>query len=210
MFTGIIEKVGTLKAKKTKSDMHEVCIAVDTLWNDFQIGESIAVNGVCLTVTGFKKNMFFADASQPTLAVTTIGLLKKGAFVNIERALRIGDRLGGHWVQGHVDGMGQIKRIVKNKKDIFLHIGVSPAIRNNMVMKGSVAVDGVSVTIQEMSSDSFSVVIIPHTFKNTSFTLLKVNDRVNIEVDILSKYVKQHLKGEKSSLTAQLLQEEGF
>ncbi len=210
MFTGIIEKQGKLKHKRTKTDMYELGFEVGELWTDLSIGESIAVNGVCLTVTRIFGKAFFSDVSQPTLSATNLGKISVGCSVNLERALKVGDRLGGHWVQGHVDGVGSVEKIVKRNDNIFVHIRAEKNIIEYLIHKGSVAVNGVSLTVQELGDDSFSVVVIPHTWNHTMFSDLNVHDIVNIEVDLISKYIKKYTTNQKRPLTFDYLQEQGY
>ncbi len=191
MFTGIIEGVGSVSQVEKKKE--GVCLFIRapfSLRRD-KLGDSLAVDGCCLTLIQKKGNVFCVEVSPETLSRTTLGALKKNSPVNLERALKLGDRLGGHWVQGHVDGIGKL-RSKENKKDwIFLEIDFSPRLRKYMVEKGSVTVDGVSLTINRVSAKTFSLCLIPHTQKLTALTAKKVGDRVNLEVDILAKYVLQ-------------------
>lgn len=210
MFTGIIEKIGTLKHKKTSTNMQVLGFTVSDMWPDIALGESIAINGVCLTVTKKTHNTFFADVSHPTLQTTNLGKLTIGSSVNVERALQVGDRLGGHFVQGHVDGVGDIQQIIRNNDNIFVHIHAGGEILHQLIDKGSVAVNGVSLTIQELHNDSFSVVIIPHTWDHTTFAAVRVHDAVNIEGDLIGKYVERHTTMKKQPLTVDYLHEQGF
>jgi len=210
MFTGIIEKVGKLKYKKTKAGMHELGFSVESLWPDITVGESIAINGVCLTITKKTYDTFFTDVSGPTLKSTNLGKLTIGSSVNLERALKVGDRLGGHFVQGHVDGVGSIRDMSKKNDNIFLYISARKDIMNHLIDKGSIAVNGVSLTIQELYDDSFSVVIIPYTWKYTTFANVRVHDTMNIEVDLIGKYVQKHTAMKRQPLTMEYLKEQGF
>jgi riboflavin synthase len=211
MFTGLIEKIGTVRAKEVRTDTCVLTIALEQMWDDVLIGESIAVNGVCLSVTTLQKDSFSVDVSLPTLRDSTIGGLRSGAPVNLERALRMGDRLGGHLVQGHVDGTARIMQIKKTAANVFLTFQADPALMQYLILKGSVAIDGVSLTIQELTDTYFTVVIIPHTFHNTTFSKLALNDPVNLEVDLISKYTQKHLlHTSKTPLTVDYLREKGF
>ena len=211
MFTGIIEKMGTVVEKSLNR------ITIETEWKDLKVGESISVNGVCLTVAQSENftpsGSFTADLSPETLNSTTLGSLKIGGKVNLERALKLGERLGGHLISGHVDGLGKVKTIIREKGGKLFQITTSPEILKYIVSKGSIGVDGISLTVvQVIDSRGFSVSIIPHTEKVTTFGLLKVNDSVNIEVDMLAKYVENLInkKNEKSGITKEFLLEKGF
>jgi len=192
-------------------------ISIESEWKDLKVGESISVNGVCLTVVESqnprRSGIFSADLSAQTLKSTTLGTLKVGDRVNLERALKLGERLGGHILSGHVDCMGRVKSIVREKGARLFEIATSPEILKYIVPKGSIGVDGVSLTVVHvMGSTGFSVSIIPHTEKVTTFGFLKVNDSVNIEVDILAKYV-ENLIGkveEKTEITEEFLSRRGF
>lgn len=210
MFTGLIEKTGKLTARRNKgSDMAVVTLSVSDMWQDVVLGESIAVNGVCLTVTQIGKESFNADVSLPTLEATTLGRLAIGAPVNLERALRVGDRLGGHMVQGHVDGVGTIQKITVETNNVFLTVAAPYEILSKLILKGSIAIDGISLTIQALEERSFTAVIIPHTFKHTNLSFAKTYDCVNLEGDIISKYVERHLL-RKEPLSEAYLREQGF
>jgi len=211
MFTGIIEKMGKVIDKNGNR------ITIETEWKDLKVGESVSVNGVCLTVVESRNprrpGSFSADLSPQTLKSTTFGSLKVGNRVNLERALKLGERLGGHLLSGHVDGLGKVKAIVKEKGARLFEIATSPEILKYVVAKGSIGVDGISLTVvRVMDGAGFSVSIIPHTEKVTTFGFLKVNDSVNIEVDILAKYVESLInkREEKTGITKELLSRKGF
>ena len=211
MFTGIIEKMGKVVEKNPNR------ITVETEWKDLKVGESISVSGVCLTVAqseNFRPSgIFTADLSRETLESTTLGSLRVGSRVNLERALKLGERLGGHFLSGHVDGLGRVKAIAREKEGKLFQITTSPEILKYIVPKGSIGVDGISLTVvQVINGIGFSVSIIPHTEKVTSFGLLKVNDSVNIEVDMLARYVENLInkRKEKSGITREFLLEKGF
>jgi len=211
MFTGIIEKMGAVVKKNNNR------ITIDTEWKDLKVGESISVNGVCLTVRESQNlrpsGSFTADLSSQTLKSTTLGALSTGSKVNLERALKLGERLGGHLLSGHVDGLGKVRAIVKEESGRLFEIATSPEILKYIVPKGSIGVDGVSLTVvRVMDGAGFSVSIIPHTEKVTTFGLLKVNDSVNIEVDMLAKYVENLInkRNEKTGITREFLLEKGF
>lgn len=189
MFTGIIEEIGTVKSIKSKV----ITIEADKIFEDLKLGDSVAVNGTCLTVSSFSNKIFNADITYETLNRTNLGNLKSGFKVNLERALTLNGRLGGHIVSGHVDGIGIIKSISRNSKDIILTVEVPFDLMKYIIEKGSVAVDGISLTIAEVNKNNFSIALIPHTFKETSLYYKKEGDKVNIENDIIGKYVEKLL-----------------
>ncbi|MCK4860122.1 MAG: riboflavin synthase [Candidatus Omnitrophica bacterium] len=193
MFTGIIEQLGEIKKIESVSNNKRLFIKPASFWQDLQIGESIAVNGVCLTVVDFKKDFFVAEVMPTTLAQTTLGNLKIGEYVNLERALTPNSRLSGHFVTGHIDEMG----IISNKqtiKDVVLSIKVSVEAIKRLLPKGSVAVDGISLTIGEIKNREFTVYLISHSLKNTNLQFKNKGDKVNIEIDLLSKAVYKYLR----------------
>ena len=199
MFTGIIEGLGTIKEIRPAGQGKQLALGADFVLDETRVGDSIAVNGVCLTVVALAKRRFHADVSPETLAKTTLGKAKIGDRVNLERALRLSDRIGGHLVAGHVDGLGSIKQKKKVGNAIVLAINVPESITRYMIEKGSVAVDGISLTVNHSRRDGFNVSVIPHTAKMTTVDLYQVGDRVNIEADMIGKYVERVLLGMQSS-----------
>lgn len=193
MFTGLIQDIGTLRsAERTGEDLrYEVQTALSTA--DFALGESIAVNGVCLTVTAFGSDWFRADLSYETVKTSALGELRAGARVHLERALRVGDRLGGHWVQGHVDGPAWVTRSAPRGKAWELELRMDRRLVGELVEKGSIAVDGVSLTVNRLGSETCTLTIVPHTSSETLLTAYAVGRSVNIETDVLGKYVKRFL-----------------
>lgn len=193
MFTGIIEEMGIVKSIKSKV----ITIEANKIFDDLKLGDSVAVNGTCLTVSSFEgktsPKIFNADITSETLSRTNLGDLKSGFKVNLERALTLNGRLGGHIVSGHIDGVGIIKNISKNAEDIELTIEVSPNLMKYIIEKGSVAVDGISLTVAKVNKNYFSIAIIPHTLKETILYYKKAGDKVNIENDIIGKYVEKLL-----------------
>ncbi|MDM8539938.1 riboflavin synthase [Desulfococcaceae bacterium HSG9] len=191
MFTGIIEGLGTVTAMQSFGHGQRFTFEADFLLDRVKIGDSIAVNGACLTVITINGNSFSADLSPETLSKSTFGASKTGERVNLERAMRLDSRLDGHFVSGHIDGVGLIrqKRITSNA--VIITIETPPAISRYMIKKGSVAVDGVSLTINECRRNNFTVSIIPHTAQITTLTDKKKGDRVNIETDMIGKYVER-------------------
>lgn len=191
MFTGIIETTGRITHIQPISEGVRLSIACHL--RDYQIGESIAVNGICLTVTTSKTGEFTADASSETLARTNLGTLNTGIHVNLERALRLGDRLGGHWVSGHIDGTGKIIRIDNHGAAKSITVETTPDLLKYIVEKGSITLDGASLTVNHVTSKDFDVMLIPHTQATLFDGFAQVGRMMNIEVDILGKYVEKLL-----------------
>ncbi len=198
MFTGIIEGKGKVETIEKQKSSLRLWIEVPFSLSKDKLGDSIAVNGCCLTITGKKGKKFAADVSPETLARTSLGFLKKGSWVNLERALKFGDRLGGHIVQGHVDALAKLisKKELRSrgKKYLILTFEIARNLRPYLVEKGSVTLDGISLTVNKIQARSFSVCIIPHTQDLTTLTAKKSGDIVNIEVDILAKYLESLFK----------------
>ena len=208
MFTGIIQEIGSIVRIKKSSQSCELCIAVKEI-KDSNIGDSIAVNGVCLTITKIDKKDFSADVVNETLQRTNLSLLRVGDRVNIEKPLRVGDQLSGHFVLGHIDNTGTIISAVPFGNGI-LEIETKDEIMNYIVEKGSIAVDGISLTVAEVSKRSFKVALIPHTISATTLRNKKIGDIVNLEVDILGKHVAKILKYKESKLSLSFLEEKGI
>lgn len=191
MFTGIIEGLGTITELRQSDQGKRLAVEADFVLDHTKIGDSISVSGACLTVVAIEGKCFKVDVSPETLAMTTFGRSKVGDRVNIERALRLSDRIDGHLVSGHIDGMGTIKNKTNAGNAMIVTIGVPESLSRYMIKKGSVAVDGISLTINNLSLGSFDVSIIPHTAKMTTMGFSKVGDRVNIETDMIGKYVER-------------------
>jgi riboflavin synthase len=200
VFTGLIQAVGTLAAREPHGGDLRLRIATGALpLDDVQLGESIAVSGVCLTVVAFDAQGFSADVSNETLACTTLGALPDGAPVNLERALRASDRLGGHLVSGHVDGVGRVAAIAADARSQRWRIAAPPALHRYFAAKGSVCVDGVSLTINGVDAEGFDVNLVPHTVAHTAFASTPVGAAVNLEVDVVARYVERLLKSREQS-----------
>ncbi|UKE50288.1 riboflavin synthase [Xanthomonas translucens] len=196
MFTGIIEGVGRLAARQPQGGDIRFSFATGSLpFADVQRGESIAVNGVCLTVVAFDAASFQADASTETLSLTTLGALAEGAVVNLERAMRPTDRLGGHLVSGHVDGLGSVLSIHEDARAQRWRFAASPALLRYIAKKGSICVDGVSLTVNEVDDAGFEVALIPHTVAHTAFAHTALGAAVNLEIDLVARYVERLLHG---------------
>ncbi|GGJ99263.1 riboflavin synthase [Luteimonas terricola] len=192
MFTGIIEAVGRLAGREARGGDARLRIAVGGLaFDDAQMGESIAVNGVCLTVVAFDAGHFEADASNETLALTTLGALAEGAPLNLERAMRPSDRLGGHIVSGHVDGVGRVLDVREDARAQRWRFGMPPALAKYVAHKGSICVDGVSLTVNVTEAEAFEVALVPHTVAHTAFSAARVGDPVNLEVDLIARYLER-------------------
>ena len=191
MFTGIVRDTGTIETRELDDDGATFGIRTSLDLETFEIGESIAVDGACLTVTAVDEARFQVDLSPETLDRTTLGHHREGDDVHLERALQVGDRLGGHFVQGHVDGVGRLTEMREEGDAWILEIDVDKSWAPYLVEKGSIAVDGVSLTINDVEGARFQVAIIPHTDDVTRLTTYEVGDEVNIEVDMLGKYVEQ-------------------
>lgn len=200
MFTGIIEAVGHLAGQETRGGDARLRIHVGTLpFADAKLGESIAVNGVCLTVVAFDATHFEADASNETLSLTTLGSLAQGAPLNLERAMLPTDRLGGHLVSGHVDGLGRVLDVREDARAQRWRFAMPPALAKYVAHKGSICVDGVSLTVNAVDDDgaagpAFEVALVPHTVANTAFAATRVGDPVNLEVDLVARYLERMLE----------------
>ena len=191
MFTGIVEEVGTIKSVRGGANSAILEIAGSTIFSDLKLGDSVAVNGVCLTVTSFTSNAFIADVMHETLNRSSLGALSVGSKVNLERAMAANGRFGGHIVSGHIDGTGTVVSIQRDANAIWYQIKTVPSIMRYVVEKGSIAIDGISLTVAKLSSNTFSVSIIPHTATQTTLGLRRVGDTVNLENDIIGKYVEK-------------------
>ena len=208
MFTGIIEEVGFLLAAQKTASSASVTIKAKKVLENISLGDSIAVNGVCLTVTGKKNDSFDADVMHETFKRTTFASLKINDALNLERAIPADGRLNGHLVTGHVDGVGKIVKKDKVGIACVYFVRTAPEIVKYVVTKGSVAVDGISLTAVDVSDEGFSVSVIPHTYGRTALSEKGIGDYVNIENDILGKYVERFLSERK--ITERFLTENGF
>ena len=205
MFTGIVEGLGQVQKIYPKGGGLGLAIKPPFRLDGTQIGDSIAVNGACLTVTSLKGDLFEVDVSYETLRRTTLGKLKVGEAVNLERALRLGDRIGGHLVTGHVDGVGRILNREDRGAFIFLAVEAPEEVAHYLVEKGSVALDGISLTVNRVRGLVFELTIIPHTAEITTLKFRKPGDEVNLEADLLAKYVEKFLRPyQKEDLEAKL------
>ena len=194
MFTGIIETVGVIRELTERGELVEVVIEAPAIEDGVALGDSVAVNGCCLTVTRIETGRFWFEAVQETLQKTSLGDRTVGDRVNLERALRAGGRLDGHIVQGHVDGTGRVRALDRRGDDVRFAVDCDDAVRRVLVDKGSVAIDGVSLTVVSVDEQGFDVALIPHTLAETTLGDRSPGDRVNLEADILGKYVLRYLE----------------
>lgn len=216
MFTGIVEEKGKVKSIKKGAKSAMLFIEGNKIFEDVHLGDSIAVNGVCLTVTSYSKNVFTADVMNETLKRSSLGSLKNGSEVNLERAMAANGRFGGHIVSGHIDGTGVISDMSKDDIAIWVTISTTAEILRLIVEKGSIAIDGISLTVARVSNTDFAVSVIPHTGANTTLLDKKVGDVVNLENDITGKYIEKLLglskeeKKPESRITKDFLTKYGF
>ena len=194
MFSGIVEEMGAVKSVEKGLAGARMSILASTVLQELQIGESVSVSGTCLTVTGMEEQDFSIDVSSETLNRTTLGSVTTGTPVNLERAMRLNDRLGGHLVSGHVDGIGLLRGREQDGNAMHLTIEAPEDILRYCIQKGSITVDGISLTINGVSERSFTVAIIPHTAKVTTIGLKQIGDSVNLETDLIGKYVERLLQ----------------
>ena len=208
MFTGIIEETGRVKTVTN----NKITISAKVVLAETKLGDSISVNGVCLTVTNIGNDYFEADVSPETMRVTALNELKTGSSVNLERAVQVGSRLGGQIVSGHVDGVGTGKFVRKNGDFYNIGIELPSELTKYVAKKGSIAVNGISLTVADIEKNDVTIAVIPHTFENTNLKDLKAGDFVNIETDILAKYVEKFLSTDnnKSGISMEFLMQHGF
>ena len=218
MFTGLVEELGKIKSITKGTKSARLTIEGQVVLQDVKLGDSIAVNGTCLTVVEYTQRSFTADVMPETVKSTVLAELKPGDAVNLERTLRLGDRLGGHIVSGHVDGVGVIRSKERSDNAIVVTIEAPPQVMRYIIAKGSIAIDGTSLTIVDYGTDLFSVSLIPHTASLTTVGLKETGSKVNLEADVLGKYVAKLLglqngdekKQASSGLTMEFLQQHGF
>ena len=216
MFTGIIEEIGKVISLERSPNNSKLKIMATKVLQDTVIGDSIAVNGVCLTVTDMGSNYFIADIMDETYRRSNLGNLRKGSFINLERALTLKSRLGGHIVSGHIDGTGKIEKTYKEDIATWVVVSTSRQLLKYIVEKGSIAIDGISLTVAYVSSECFKVSIIPHTGDETTLLSKKVGDIVNLECDIIGKYIEKFInhdvnkRRKENSISESFLMENGF
>lgn len=210
MFTGIIEEIGTIKTIQhgTKSAVLE--IQASKVLEKTLLGDSISTNGVCLTVVEQTKDSFRVEAMNETLGRTNLGALEQGAKVNLERALAMGDRLGGHMVSGHIDGTGVIQSLRQDDIAWWVQVQCDDKLMRYIIEKGSIAIDGISLTVASVQANSFEVSIIPHTKDHTTLLAKSVGDTVNLENDLVGKYIERFTMGQTNSLSLEDLAKKGY
>lgn len=206
MFTGIVQEVGSIVSVPAG----KLVVAGDQILEGIELGGSIAVNGICLTVTKFTDRYFSVDVMPETMSKTNLGKLRAGDKVNLERPLGLGGEIGGHLVQGHIDDTGKVASMVRNGEALLIKFQAPPEVMRYIVSKGFIAVDGTSLTVVEKDNTSFSVSIVGFTRQNTILANRKLGDIVNLEVDIIGKYVAEFMKPQETGITAELLRENDF
>ncbi|HJJ34077.1 MULTISPECIES: riboflavin synthase [Methanocorpusculum] len=216
MFTGIVEEIGTVTRIMQGQNSSILSIRGDRIFEDLRLGDSVAVNGVCLTVSKLAGQSFDADTTSETLARTSLGALRAGSFVNLERAMAANGRFGGHIVTGHVDGTGIISMIRRDGKTVWVTITADNSILKYIVEKGSIAVDGISLTVASTTQNSFSIAVIPHTERSTTLLTKSQGETVNLECDMIGKYVERFITRMQKSepqrcvITEEYLSKAGF
>ncbi len=193
MFTGLVESLGTVQSLTAAGGGRELVVSAPALAGQLVLGESVAINGTCLTVVQHDAETCRFEVGPETLLRTTLGVLRVQDRVNLERALKVGDRMGGHMVQGHVDGVGRIVRKERDGAWVMMGFTCPPELTVQMIPKGSIAVDGISLTLVDVTRDGFGVMLIPHTLELTTLGFKQIGDAVNLETDLLAKYVKKYL-----------------
>jgi riboflavin synthase len=211
MFTGIIEEMGNVKALRHEAGAARLDVSASLVLGNTALGDSICVNGVCLTVVDMDKSGFSADVAVETLKVTNLGELKSGAKVNLERALQLSSRIGGHLVSGHVDAVGRIREKREEGNGWRIFIDAPASVLRYVIRKGSIAIDGISLTVADVDKTGFSIAMIPHTAKLTTLGFKSAGDSVNLESDIIGKYVERLLAGRvEGGVSLELLTKTGF
>lgn len=199
MFTGLVEETGRLVSKAATGDGFQLTISADKIMDDLNIGDSVACNGVCLTVIKREGNNFSVDTIEETLKKTNLGTLKNNDKINLERPLKAEERLGGHFVLGHIDTTGKVTEIKKLSNSHWMTISFPESFKKYLIFVGSISIDGVSMTVAQLEGNSFSVGIIPHTWEMTVFSEKKIGDTVNLEFDVLGKYVERIMEAKEDA-----------
>lgn len=210
MFTGIIEEKGKIENIISGSKSCKLSISGNVIFNDLKLGDSVAVNGVCLTVSRLSTNTFEADVMAETMRRTAMGTLRKGSSVNLERAMQLNGRFGGHIVSGHIDGIGTIINKVIEDNAVLVTVSADNDILRYIIYKGSITLDGISLTVAEVKNDRFMVSIIPHTAKETTLLDKNIGDKINIECDVIGKYIEKFVSKSEKGITLDFLKENGF
>jgi len=209
MFTGLVEEVGRITSLSHAAKMMNITVEASRILDDVKIGDSIAVSGACLTVTRFDSRSFTVQAVDETVKRTTLSSKQPGSPVNLERSLRFGDRLGGHLVQGHVDGVGSVVSRAGTKDNVELGFSVDKELERYLAEKGSIAIDGVSLTVTYVKAGGFGVSVIPHTIGETTLGVLRPGNAVNLETDVIARYIER-LMGREDALTMDRLRTLGY
>ena len=215
MFTGIIEEIGILAGSVPIPGGKNFSIKADKILDDLKVDHSVAINGVCLTVIGIAGKLFTVEAVGETLEKSTFVDLKTSEPLNLERAMKLGDRLGGHLVQGHVNGVGSISRLDRRGDNWYLVIKLSDELLRYVIPEGSIAIDGISLTVASLNGTEIGISVIPHTFKNTTFAQAKIGQKCNIETDMIGKYIEKFVTTSsdekiKKPITLDWLHNQGF
>lgn len=209
MFTGIIEEIGTVANIERGAKSSRITISAERIFDDLKIGDSVSVNGMCATAAEISGNTFTADIMAESMRRTNLGDLKKGSRVNLERAMQLNGRFGGHIVSGHIDGTGVIISQRREDNAVWLTVGAPENIMRYIIEKGSVAIDGVSLTVASVYSDAFAVSLIPHTAGETTLLSKRTGEKVNLECDIVGKYIERFTPSQRG-ITLDFLKENGF
>ena len=210
MFSGIVEDVGTVVSAVSRSTGILLGVSTGIPLDEVRIGDSLSVSGACLSVTEKRKGTFFADVSEETLTRTTLRTLAAGSRVNLERSLTLSGRLDGHLVYGHIDGIGTVRDVRHAGRSRVFHIRTDPSIMKYVVFKGAVAVDGVSLTISAVGAEGFEVTLVPLTLQRTTFGTLRPGEAVNVETDIIGKYIRKYLEDRGGGISPDFLKKHGF
>lgn len=210
MFTGIIEEKGVIENITTGAKSCKLTISGNVIFDDLKLGDSVAVNGVCLTVSRLLSSAFEADVMAETMRRTSMGMLKKGSTVNLERAMQLNGRFGGHIVSGHIDGIGTVINKINEDNAVLVTVSADSSIMKYIVYKGSVTLDGISLTVADVKGDRFTVSIIPHTANETTLLTKNIGEKINIECDVVGKYIEKFVSKNNSEITMDFLRENGF
>ena len=209
MFTGIIEEIGTVANIERGAKSSRITVSAERIFDDLKIGDSVSVNGMCATAAEISGNTFTADIMAESMRRTNLGDLKKGSRVNLERAMQLNGRFGGHIVSGHIDGTGVIISQRREDNAVWLTVGAAENIMRYIIEKGSIAIDGVSLTVASVYSDAFAVSLIPHTAGETTLLSKRTGEKVNLECDIMGKYIERFTSGQRG-ITLDFLKKNGF
>ena len=213
MFTGLVQEIGHLRTIDKKGNFQRLQVEATSIMEFLSIGDSVAINGVCQTIVDLGQDRFSVECVAETLARTTLSTVEIGQPVNLEPALRLSDRLGGHFVQGHIDDVGYLQTITEKNSEWSIHVSAPLPLLRYIATKGSIAIDGISLTVANVNSEGFTVSVIPHTFNNTVMRYRKVGDSVNLEVDLIARYLDQLVSKANrpdSKLTLENLRQMGY